>query len=153
MKERLARVIATWFGAGYVPKAPGTAGSVAAIPLYLLVAHLGAWYHFGTTVVVTAVGVWASGVVERQLGTKDPQIIVVDEVAGMLVGLLAAGSPSLATIGVAFVAFRLFDSLKPWPIRYLERLPGGAGVMFDDVGAGILTAFVVLFLRFVGVLS
>lgn len=148
-----ARIVATWFGAGLVPKAPGTAGSLAAIPLYLLLLRFGGpLAHLIATLVVTVVGIWAAGRVEVETGTKDPQIVVVDEVAGMLIALLP-GPPSFATIAVAFVAFRVFDSTKPWPVSRLERLPGGMGIMFDDVGAGILAAGVVLALRWFGVLA
>lgn len=148
----VARVLGTWFGCGLVPKAPGTAGSLGALPLYLLVIHFGGpWALLVVTLVITVVGVWAAGEVERETGGHDPQIVVIDEVAGMLIALLPA-TPSFTSILVAFVLFRLLDAGKPWPVSALERLPGGYGIMFDDVGAGLLSAGAILLLRMVGVL-
>ena len=88
-----------------------------------------------TALLVTAVGVWASGRVERRLGIKDPQIVCVDEVAGVLVTWIAA-PPTWRALIVGGLLFRLFDQIKPWPARAAEKLPGGWGVMLDDVAAG-----------------
>ncbi|CAN5307340.1 phosphatidylglycerophosphatase A [soil metagenome] len=149
----VARWLGTWFGCGLVPKAPGTAGSLGALPLYYLAIHFGGpWAHFIVMLLVCAVGVWASGAVADELGTKDPQIVVIDEVAGMLIALLPA-TPSIASVVVAFVLFRVFDAGKPWPVSALERLPRGWGIMMDDVGAGILSALVIMLLRYTGALS
>ena len=94
-------------------------------------------------VVVTLIGIWASGRVERRLGIKDPQIVCVDEVAGVLVTWIAA-PPTTRALVVGFVAFRIFDQFKPWPARAAERLKGGAGVMLDDVAAGAWGAALLL---------
>jgi phosphatidylglycerophosphatase A len=98
---------------------------------------------------VTLVGLWASGLVEKRLGTKDPQIVCIDEVAGVLVTWLAA-PPTWAGLAVGFVVFRILDQWKPWPARHAEKLAGGPGVMLDDVVAGAWGAAVVLGLRALG---
>ena len=85
---------------------------------------------------MTVVGLWASGIVEARLGTKDPQIVCIDEVAGVFVTWLAA-PPTWKGLIVGVVLFRIFDQWKPWPARAAERLGGGAGVMLDDVVAGV----------------
>jgi phosphatidylglycerophosphatase A len=138
--SRLATVIATWFGCGLVPKAPGTVGSIGAIPLYLLVARGGQVGVAVAAVLVTAVGVWAASVVARERGLKDPQVVVVDEVAGMLVTMLPLRVVSWQGVLAGLVIFRVLDVLKPWPIRRLEALPGGWGIVMDDVGAGVVGA-------------
>lgn len=138
--ERVATVLATWFGCGFSPKAPGTAGSLGAIPLYLLVARAGLPGVAIAGVVVGAVGVWSSSVVAKQRGLKDPQLVVIDEVAGVLVTMLPVRVVSWQAVVAGFLLFRLFDVVKPWPIRRLEALPGGWGIMLDDVGAGIVAA-------------
>jgi phosphatidylglycerophosphatase A len=115
---------------------PGTWGTLGAIPLYLLVRPLGLGAVAATAVAVTLVGLWAAGDVERRLGNKDPQIVCIDEVAGVMVTWLAA-PPTWVGVVAGFVVFRVLDQLKPWPARTAERLGGGAGVMLDDVAAGI----------------
>jgi phosphatidylglycerophosphatase A len=147
-----AWVIATWFGCGRVPKAPGTMGALGAIPLYLLVAHYGRAGVGAAAAVVTAIGIWAASVVVREVGKEDPQVVVVDEVAGMLVTMLPMPHPSWRALAAGFLLFRLFDIVKPWPIRHLERLPGGWGVVLDDIGAGLLGAAVMQGLRMAGAL-
>jgi phosphatidylglycerophosphatase A len=135
----VAHVLAVWFGCGHLPVMPGTWGTLGAIPLYLVLRPLGLPAVAACAVVVTLVGIWAAGVVERRLGSKDPQIVCIDEVAGVFVTWLAA--PTSASDWRALVAgvvlFRIFDQWKPWPARAAERLGGGAGVMLDDVVAGI----------------
>jgi phosphatidylglycerophosphatase A len=98
------------------------------------------------------VGVWAASVVARELGKKDPQIVVVDEVAGLLVTMLPMGQVSWLAVGIGFALFRLFDVFKPWPIRKLEELPGGWGIVLDDIAAGMFGAAVMAGLRFAKVL-
>jgi len=132
----VAHVLAVWFGCGHLPLAPGTWGTLGAIPLYLVVRPLGLPAVAATAVAVTLVGLWAAGDVERRLGGKDPQIVCIDEVAGVFVTWLAA-PPTWRGLIVGVVLFRVFDQLKPWPARAAERLGGGAGVMLDDVFAGV----------------
>ncbi len=150
--NRFAWVIATWFGCGRTPGAPGTAGSVGAIPLYWLAFQAGRVGVAAAALAVTAVGVWASSVVARDLGTKDPQIVVVDEVAGVLVTMLPMAHLSWRSVVVGFLLFRLFDVTKPWPIRAFEALPGGWGIVLDDVFAGVFGACVMAALQFGGAL-
>jgi len=140
---RVARVLATWFGCGLVPYAPGTAGTFGAIPLYLALRPLGPFAVLGAAALLTAVGVWAADRVIEHTGLKDPQIVVIDEVAGVLITLsIAPATWRALLVGVA--AFRVFDQWKPWPARAAERrLPGGWGVMMDDVAAGVWGAAVV----------
>ncbi len=150
-EQRIARVLATWFGCGLSPVAPGTVGTIGALPLWLLIRGGGPWLVFAAAIVLTFVGVWAAGVVARSSGTKDPQIVVIDEVAGVLFAL-AAAPPGLAGIVGAVVFFRIFDMTKPFPARRAEKLPGGWGIVLDDVVAGIQAAAVVRGLEMLGVL-
>jgi phosphatidylglycerophosphatase A len=152
-RETLAHVLAVWFGCGLVPYAPGTAGTVGAIPLYLLLRPHG-WIAVGVAaVVVTFVGVWSASVVAKKTGAKDPQKVVIDEVAGFLVTMLPAPAHGWRSVALGFFLFRLFDQLKPWPARAAERRwPGGWGIVFDDVFAGVWGAAILLGLRLGGVL-
>lgn len=136
----VAWTLATWFGCGRVPKAPGTAGTLGAIPLYVLLARTGRAGVGLAAMVSTFVGVWAASVVARQLASKDPQVVVIDEVAGFLVTMVPVRTLSWQAVAAGFVLFRLLDSLKPWPIRLAEKLPGGWGVVLDDVVAGVFGA-------------
>jgi phosphatidylglycerophosphatase A len=144
-----AHVLSVWFGCGHVPIAPGTAGTIGAIPLYLLLRPHGPVAVAIAAAVVTVVGIWASGRVERRLGIEDPQIVCIDEVAGVLVTWIVAPQTTRALV-VGFIAFRLFDQLKPWPARTAERLPGGPGIMLDDVAAGVWGAAVLILGRVFG---
>lgn len=132
--DRAALLIATAGGAGYSPRAPGTAGSaVAALLLWLLPFSPGGLLVF--LVLVTAAGTWAAHRAEPLLGGKDPGAIVVDEVAGMTLAVL--GQPlTVPVLVTAFVLFRVFDVVKPWPAGQSQRLRGGLGVMVDDLLAG-----------------
>jgi phosphatidylglycerophosphatase A len=153
-KPRLtfAHVLATWFGCGHVPYAPGTAGTLGAIPLYLLLRPMGHVAVFASAVVITAIGIWAADHVARDLGTKDPQIVVIDEVAGVLLTLSVA-PPTWPALAAGVILFRVFDQTKPWPARTAERrLPGGWGIVLDDVAAGVWGAAGVLGLHAAGVI-
>jgi phosphatidylglycerophosphatase A len=141
--------VAVWFGCGHVPIAPGLAGTLGAIPLYLLIRPFGPLAVAAAAAVVTAVGIWAAGIVERRLGGKDPQIVCVDEVAGVLVTWIAA-PPTTRALVVGVIAFRVFDQFKPWPARRAERLKGGPGIVLDDVAAGLWGAAVLLLTRALG---
>jgi len=143
----VAWALATWFGCGRVPKAPGTAGALGAIPLYLAVARGGRAGVGLAAVAVTAAGVWAASIVARELGSEDPQNVVIDEVAGMLVTMLPMREVSWRAVTVGFLLFRAFDVIKPWPVRRFEKLPGGWGIVLDDVVAGALGAGVMAALR------
>ncbi|MDD9907903.1 MAG: phosphatidylglycerophosphatase A [Rhodospirillaceae bacterium] len=136
-----AHLIATWFGTGCLPKAPGTWGSLAALPFAWAIASYG-----GSVALLVAAGgalaagIWASGVMERATGDKDPGKIVIDEVAGQWLTLVpVAPDPLLYLIG--FLLFRIADIVKPWPASWCDRnLSGGVGVMLDDIAAGAYAA-------------
>jgi len=153
MKEALSRpaawVVATWFGCGISPVAPGTVGTLGTLPLYFAVRSGGPLAILATAALVTVVGLWASDVVVRTSGEKDPQRIVIDEVAGVLVALAAAPATA-AGVALAVVLFRLFDITKIFPARRAEGLPGAWGVMVDDLVAGAWAAGVLLVLRSLG---
>ena len=143
--------IATCGYVGYVPVAPGTAGSIAGLALYGAAGLLGGTQvEIGVLAVVLAVGVWSSAASERHLGVTDPGVIVIDEVAGMLITLLAL-QPTWGGVLAGFLAFRFFDVVKPFPARWAERLPGGWGVMADDVIAGLYAHLVLRLLLWAGV--
>lgn len=148
--KKLAWVIATWFGCGLSPIAPGTVGTIAALPIYFALRGLGPVAVLAAATVITLVGVWAATVVSEETNDHDPQFVVVDEVAGVLVAL-AAANRSTGAIVVAVVAFRIFDMSKPYPANAAERLPRGWGIVIDDVAAGAWAAALVLALRGAGV--
>jgi len=135
--SHLALLVSTVGYVGFFPVAPGTAGSLAALALYAVLRWVGEPV-FETAIIVGvfAVGVWASSRAERLLGAEDPGPVVIDEVLGMLVTL--AWMPlSIAAVAVGFLLFRVFDVIKPYPARQLERAPGGWGIMLDDAMAGV----------------
>ncbi len=132
----LAGTIATWFGSGLLPGAPGTWGSLAALPFAAVLVALGGWpLLLIATVVLLLVGIWASERHARRMRKKDPGEIVVDEVVGQWIVLLPWALDPLAYL-LGFAAFRLFDIVKPWPASLADRaLSGGLGIMLDDVVA------------------
>jgi phosphatidylglycerophosphatase A len=142
----LAHVLAVWFGCGHVPVAPGLAGTLGAIPLYLVIRPHGLGAVAAAAAAITLVGLWAAGVVERRIGGKDPQIVCIDEVAGVFVTWLGA-PPTTAGLVAGVVLFRILDQWKPWPARKAEGLGGGAGIMLDDVLAGAWGAAALLAAR------
>jgi phosphatidylglycerophosphatase A len=142
-RTRWAWALATWFGAGYLKPGPGTYGSVAAVILWFLAAHIfpcsSTTLSLATLVaalVITLIGIPASTIVARESGRKDPGFVVIDEVAGQLFALTLM-PPDWQHALLALILFRLFDIWKPWPIRKLEALPNGTGIMLDDVAAGL----------------
>jgi len=145
--DKIAVLIATWFGCGYAPAAPGTAGSAAALGIAIGLVKFGgwkAWYFALLAVLILAPSIWAAGVTARVCGKKDPGMVVVDEVIGQWIALAGAISLNWKSYLGAFLLFRLFDIWKPAPARQLEALPGGTGIIADDVMAGIYTALVLL---------
>jgi phosphatidylglycerophosphatase A len=135
----VARILATWFGTGLLPKAPGTWGSLSALPIGYAITTWGGAELLGTlTVLFFIIGVWASNVTSNETGIADPSEIVIDEVVGQWITLLSI-PPNIILYFLAFVLFRLFDIWKPWPISWAdEKIKGGFGVMLDDVLAAIL---------------
>ncbi len=148
-KTTAAWLFATWYGCGYSPVAPGTAGSLAAILMAwpLSRAGFGPWHFLILTLVLLYPAIYAAGIVAAESdptnsGKHDPQVVVVDEVLGQWITLAGAARFDLFTLALAFGLFRLFDIWKPWPIRKLESIPGGAGIILDDILAGVYGALV-----------
>ncbi len=147
MQARLALTLATWFGSGYSPWAPGTAGSLAAVAIAVA---LHAWAGFGRAgfallaVVFFVPAVWAAGVTAQVVKREDPSIVVIDEVIGQWLALAGARVFNWKSVLAAFLLFRLFDIWKPFPVRQLEALPGGVGINADDVMAGAYAGLVLI---------
>jgi len=150
-KHKTSWIIATWFGSGLLPKAPGTWGSLAAIPFaYIISVYTCPYALIFGTVALFFIGIWASDKIEKSAQIKDPGFIVVDEVVGQWIAMLPL--PFLYSLldsdtfylyfaviaVVAFITFRVFDIWKPWPANYVDKnVHGGYGIMLDDVIAGM----------------
>ena len=132
----VARLIATGFYTGYAPKAPGTAGSLLGLFLYWAIPGSKSVYSLVGVVLLFFAGVWAANRVEKETNVHDNQIIVIDEIVGMLI-TVAFFEKRLIWLGVGFLLFRFFDIIKPFPAKASEKLLHGWGVMIDDVVAGI----------------
>lgn len=146
-----ASLLATWFGVGLMPVAPGTWGSLAALPVAWLVEHTTGRLGLAVALVlVVAAGIWASGTVVRVGRARDPGLIVIDEVAGMFLTLLFTPLTWLG-VSVAFLLFRAADIVKPFPANWCDaNVHGGLGVMLDDLVAGLYAGVVAwLFMEYV----
>ena len=132
----LSRLLATGFYVGYTPIAPGTAGSLLGLFLYWIIPGSETLFFGIPLALLTLGGAWAAGHVERESGVKDNQIIVIDEVVGTLITLWAA-QKNILWLAVGVALFRVFDIVKPVPVRTAEKVPGGWGIMLDDVVAGV----------------
>jgi len=146
LKTFFISMLATGFGAGYSPFAPGTFGSLVGVAIFLLVQGVSPVLYILIVLLVTLVGIPISGAAESVFGEKDSQKIVIDEIAGQMIALFAVVAiggvePYSARFGIlviaGFVLFRIFDIWKPYPVKNFEKLGGGAGVMLDDVAAGL----------------
>jgi phosphatidylglycerophosphatase A len=151
--DRLALVIATAGGAGFLPKAPGTAGSAVGVLVYLVMEaqQAGAWFPHAILFLLIA-GTLAANRVESLWG-HDSQRIVIDEVVGQMIAFgFVAGRMQVSgfTVLTGFALFRLFDITKPFPLRRLEKFKGGAGVMADDVGAGLYALGLLTLIQYLG---
>jgi phosphatidylglycerophosphatase A len=153
-KTTWAWTTATFFGIGLIQPGPGTWASLAATALWFFAAratHLSilglALTTLGAAVAVTLIGISASSIVERETGKEDPGHVVIDEVAGQWIAL-AVSPVEIRHVLLGFTLFRLFDIVKPWPARQLERLHGGFGIMMDDVAAGIYALLVGLAIHY-----
>jgi phosphatidylglycerophosphatase A len=132
-------LIATGLYSGYLPKAPGTWGSLVGLLLFLLLHNLSLPVYLAVVAGLFIVGSFAAGETEKILDNRDPGIVVIDEIVGILVGLTAIPATPL-TLALGFILFRFFDIAKPFPIRLVDqRFHGGLGIMLDDVLAGIYT--------------
>ena len=135
--KRLTILLATWWGVGFCPLAPGTVGTLAAIPLFLILSLLPFWLYLLFVLVLALLACWAAGRAEAVFKRQDPQAVVIDEVVGFLVVMIAL-PPTWPSLLAGFILFRAFDIIKPPPIRFLERtVPGGYGVVLDDVLAAL----------------
>lgn len=126
---------------GKSPFAPGTAGTLVGVLLYLGLQNIGVVPYAAVTILVCVIGTWAAGRAETILGTKDSPSIVIDEIAGYLIAMYMVPA-GWGYIAAAFFVFRVFDIIKPWPLFDLQKVQGGLGVMLDDIGAGIYTNIV-----------
>lgn len=135
--RRLVHFLAQGFGAGRIPFAPGTFGTLVGIPFYIVLSALPPWLYGVSVALMLALGVWLAEVTGRDLGAHDHQTIVWDEIVGYLIAMFLAPS-GWAWAAAGFALFRLFDIWKPYPIRLIDRrLANGLGCMLDDVLAGV----------------
>ena len=149
--DRLTRIVGSFFGLGLIPFAPGTWGTLGAMVFVIL---LPAEPQFAWTIPTMTLFLLSCGFcvvlgdhAEKHMGKKDPGFIVLDEVAGYLIAVASVTKPGLEWIVMAFIVFRIFDILKPWPCRRLERVGGGKGILYDDLMAGFYTYLVLMISR------
>ena len=144
----IARLISTWFGVGLLPKAPGTWGSLAALPFaWFIYSYGGYQFLLLATAGIFAAGVWLSGIAAAESGAQDPGEVVIDEVAGQWLTLVVV-PPDFLLYAAGFVLFRIFDIWKPWPVSWADRnLKGGLGIMLDDILAGVYAAVILFALK------
>ncbi len=148
----IATLLSTVFGIGYARIAPGTIASAVALPFaWAMLAIWGPYPLVAASLAVYAIGVWSTGEYARRTAKNDPSECVIDEVAGQWLAC-AAAPLSPAGFVLAFVLFRLFDISKLWPVSLGERLPGGWGIMTDDMIAGLLSALIIAVLRWQGLI-
>ena len=154
-----ARMTATFFGTGYLRPGPGSWGSAATVLLWWVIAHFlkltpgqQPYACAGLVALAVVIGIPAATLVARAAAKKDPQFIVIDETAGQLLALIAAPL-AWKSLLAGFILFRAFDIVKPPPIRLLERLPEGTGIVVDDLGAGVYALVTLQLLLHFGVLN
>ena len=149
LKNSIANILASGFYVGKLPFAPGTFGTLVAIPLILIYWNKGLLVQFSITMAVFLVGIWAATVivgdttVDTDKAHIDPDFVVIDQIAGYMVTMIAI-EPTLIHLALGFVLFRIFDIFKPPPIKMFEKLPSGIGIMVDDIIAGVYS-WIVLF--------
>ncbi len=137
--------LASWFGCGFLNPAPGTWGSLGALPFGIILYILGGWsILLVAIIIVTIIGLWSADRFDKALDGHDSKMIVIDEVAGQWIALIpAALNPYL--IIISFIAFRFFDIIKPWPVSFFDKkVEGAVGVMGDDIVAGLMAALLVM---------
>jgi phosphatidylglycerophosphatase A len=144
-------LLAFGFGSGLLPKAPGTFGTLAAIPIYLLMQPLSIWLYLLLVISGFLLGIWICDQTSKDLGVHDHSGIVWDEIIGYLLAMTFVPF-GIWWVLIGFGLFRLFDILKPWPIGWLDkRVGGGLGIMLDDILAGLFAGLVMLLLQFGGI--
>lgn len=151
-----ASLTATFFGIGYLHPGPGTWGSAATVLCWWALTHvippqIQLWAALAIVFFLVLIGIPAATQVSRASASKDPQFVVIDEVAGQLIALIAA-PVTWKTVLAGFILFRGFDIVKPPPVRQLERLPEGCGVVLDDVAAGLYALAIMQLLLHFGLL-
>jgi phosphatidylglycerophosphatase A len=146
--DKLALVLSSCFGLGLIPVAQGTFGSLAGIPLAVSLAHVGPVAHAYLIFFFVLLAVWAAGRSAGVLEKDDPAEVVIDETAGQLLTLFLLPQTWL-NLSLGFILFRLFDILKPYPIRRSEKLGGGAGIVVDDLLAGVYASLCLRILTYV----
>ena len=144
MLSRLSKIIATFFYVGYLPLIPGTFGSAAALLLYIFLKP-GLLAQYAFLALFLSLGFYFSGKAEKQFNIKDPKYIVIDEVAGMFLTLLFVPL-DLRLLVIGFLLFRVLDTIKPYPADRLQNLNGSAGIMLDDIVAGLYANMILQFL-------
>ena len=139
MRLKISEWIATCFKVGYLPFAPGTWGSVFAILLWwVLLKDLNTCIFGAIIIIFLLIGIVVSNIIIDQSGDHDPSYIIIDELVGQWLALFLIPD-GFFNIAISFILFRFFDIIKPWPIRLIEKLPKGLGVMSDDLTAGLIT--------------
>lgn len=148
-----ASILATWGGCGLIRPAPGTWGSLAALPFAWLIVSLGGHlFLLLATLLLFLLGCWASHIYERSEGAKDPHSVVIDEVVGQWLTLVFAPL-EISTYFVCFLLFRIADITKPWPAKLIDRkMPGGLGIMLDDIVAGLYAILSITLLKNFGII-
>ena len=140
MSSKVSECLATFFYVGRFPVAPGSLASLLGVLLYLI--FWGQWnLYLAVLALVTLAGFWASGKSEKLAGEKDPGCVVIDEVAGVLIAFFML-PPTIPVLFVGFFLFRAFDMFKIYPVNKFEEIPGGTGIMLDDIMAGLYTNIV-----------
>ncbi|MFH1217091.1 MAG: phosphatidylglycerophosphatase A [Pseudomonadota bacterium] len=146
--DRLIMMIATGFYTGYLPKAPGTWGTLVAFPLHFLLLRLPGTMYYPALGVIFLLAVFTAGGAEKILDRCDPGLIVIDEIIGMLIALIAVPL-KIVPLACAFLLFRFFDIVKPFPVGWVDfHLHGGLGIVLDDVVAGIYTLIIMQLLTY-----
>ena len=137
LSGKIALVLATWFFTGLVPGAPGTFGSLAAIPFYVLINYIGSVYIGLMLLVLIPAAILTSGISSRLLKNDDPSVVVIDEVAGFFLAIFLLPA-TIKSISLCFLLFRMFDISKPFPVGVIDRkMKTGFGIVLDDLVAGI----------------
>ena len=151
MNEKAIKILATGFGLGLSPVAPGTAGTLAGVVICFACLPFPWVLRLIVVLALAALSVYIAGRAEAVFGKKDDQRIVIDEIIGFQIAMLPVAITAL-NICLGFVLFRIFDILKPYPLRRLQDFPGGWGVVLDDVGAGIYAGILIFLMVFSGII-
>lgn len=146
-KDKWVRMLATGFGTGLSPVAPGTAGTLAGVLICMASSPLPGLFRFFFVVAISAVSIYVAGEAEKLYGNNDDQRIVIDEIAGYQVAMLPVAVTGLHLL-LAFLLFRIFDIWKPFPLNHFQKFPGGWGVVADDLGAGVYAGILMLIFVF-----